>query len=172
MALVRKAQVWAKQQISYSKSEAGSVSVLTLGLFLLALSAIILMTDLSSLTVAKSSLTHITEMAVQRGSHEINEAAYYDASISLPIDCASALARVIRELGNWGEGTGSSSRAEILSVELEEFICDGTSLEVHTKSEIRLPFKLPFTDTQNGEIRAMAVARNLIDPKSSMQRSG
>jgi len=167
MAIVENYREWAKEEFSKAHCEKGSVTVLTLGLFLLVLSAILLITDLSSLTVAKASLTHITEMAAQRGTHEVDESRYYSGSSLLPIDCPIALARVLRELENRQEKPGSFSRPEILSVVLSNFVCDGTSLEVHTKSEIRLPFKLPFADSLNFEIQAMAVARNLIDLKSS-----
>jgi hypothetical protein len=166
MAIVQIYREWAEEEFFKANSEKGSVTVLTLGLFLLVLSAILLITDLSSLTVAKSSLTHITEIAAQRATHEVDESRYYSGSSLLPIDCPTALARVLRELENRQE-TGSFSRPEILSVVLSNFVCDGTSLEVHTKSEIRLPFKLPFADSQNFEIQAMAVAQNLIDLKSS-----
>ena len=57
MAIVQNYRGWAEEEFSKANSEKGSVTVLTLGLFLLVLSAILLITDLSSLTVAKASLT-------------------------------------------------------------------------------------------------------------------
>ena len=57
--------------------EKGSISVITLGLFLITLTTCLILTDISSIYLAKRSLSLATEAALQRGMKNLDEAAYY-----------------------------------------------------------------------------------------------
>ena len=173
------------------RQDCGSITLLTLGFFLLALSSIFLLTNLASIGVAKASLSHISELAAQRGLQELDESRYYNSSFShrmadilrsrsyeldvnspaiysasttvIPIDCSHAKARVLEELDLWKESPESFSRPEMLSVELISFQCDGSTVRIHTKSMIKLPFTLPFAGSEYCEIYAVAEAKSVKD---------
>ena len=51
------------------RSETGSISVIVIGLFVITVASLMVMTDVSSLIVAKRSLVQATEAAAQRGVH-------------------------------------------------------------------------------------------------------
>ena len=51
------------------RSETGSRSVIVIGRFVITLAFLMVMTDVSSLIVAKRSLVQATEAAAQRGVH-------------------------------------------------------------------------------------------------------
>jgi hypothetical protein len=123
---------------SKTQDDCGSITLLTLGFFLLALSSIFLLTDLASIGVAKASLSHISELAVQRGIQELDESRYYNSFFSsrmadifrirmryeldvnspgmisasttvMPIDCTAARVRVLEELDLWTDSPESFS---------------------------------------------------------------
>lgn len=55
----------------------GSISILTIGLFLVTVAMLILITDVGSMIVAKRSLVHVTEAAAIRAAHELDLESYY-----------------------------------------------------------------------------------------------
>ena len=59
------------------KSEAGSISVIVIGLFVITVASLMVMTDVSSIIVAKRSLVQATEAAAQRGVHTLDKSKYY-----------------------------------------------------------------------------------------------
>lgn len=172
------------------KQDCGSITLLTLGFFLLAISSVFLLTDVAAIGVAKASLSHISELAVQRGIQELDESQYYNSSFfnesatslrsgkspkmqsgpsfimevstrKIPIDCSSARARVVEQLSLWRESPESFTRPELVSVELISFLCDGSTVKIRTKSLTKLPFTLPFAESDFCEIYAEAEATNV-----------
>ena len=125
--------------------ESGSISVLTIGLFLLTVALLVIITDIGSVIVAKRSLIHMTESAGIRATHQLDLEEYYRgvASVEIPINCEMALASIKDELGQWATSNSEMKRRELTRVELLDFSCNGNRIELTTLAQAKLPFPLP-----------------------------
>ncbi len=159
--------------------ERGSISLLVIGLFLLTIASIMVVTDISSLAVAKRSLVQATEAAAQRGVHTLDKAKYYEGKGStlnsifrfvtkekatIPIDCSAAPSEVMNELRIWSEDNSTMKRAELQQIQLIEFQCDGESIEIKTSAQANLPFRIPFSSIDSVRLYASAGTKNERDP--------
>lgn len=142
--------------------ESGSISVLTIGLFLVTISLLILITDIAAIAVAKRSLVHATESAVLRAVQNLDRAAYYrgGTGIDIPIDCPSARLRVVEELELWMQSSGDMFRPELQEVWLSDFYCAGNLVKLSTTARARLPFRLPQSSLIDVELHASAAAQS------------
>lgn len=142
--------------------ERGSISVLTIGLFLVTISLLILITDIAAIAVAKRSLVHATESAALRAVQNLDRAAYYrgGTGIDIPIDCPSARLRVIEELELWMQSSGDMFRPELQEVWLSDFYCAGNLVKLSTTARARLPFRLPQSSLIDVELHASAAAQS------------
>ena len=160
------------------KSEAGSISVIVIGLFVITVASLMVMTDVSSIIVAKRSLVQATEAAAQRGVHTIDMGKYYQgkgnmftapmaiathrAHPVIPIDCARGGFEVLLELNSWSNDESDMKWQQLKGIQLTSFSCDSTSLEISTRSEMKLPFKVPFTTTDSVFLTATAGTTNTV----------
>ncbi len=158
--------------------EQGSLSVVIIGLFLITVASLMVMSDVATLFVAKRSLAQASEAAAQRGVHTLDKSAYYTGKgtiltapraflthrdhTQIPIDCNQALLNVVLELHNWSNDTGSMKRHELQGLVLSDLTCDGTSLEISTYAQVKLPFILPFTKMSSAILTATAGTTNQV----------
>ena len=142
--------------------ERGSISVLTIGLFLVTVAMLFLITDVASIIVTKRSLVHVTEAAAMSATHQLDLGAYYQGTkrAAIPIDCARALSRVRDELGGWISTPSESKREELRLVEIVEFSCEGNRILLTTSAMATLPFRLPGSSLSHVEIRATVAAES------------
>jgi hypothetical protein len=159
-------------------SERGSISVVVIGLFLITVASLMVMTDVSALIVAKRSLVQATEAAAQRGVHTLDKSEYYQGkgnmftapmSIAtnrahpvIPIDCARGGFEVLLELNSWSNDESDMKWQQLNGIQLTSFSCDGASLDISTRSEMKLPFKVPFTTTDSVFLTATAGTTNTV----------
>ena len=159
-------------------SDRGSISVVVIGLFLITVASLMVMTDVSALIVAKRSLVQATEAAAQRGVHTLDKSEYYQgkgnmftapmaiatnrAHPVIPIDCARGGFEVLLELNSWSNDEGDMKWQQLKGVQLTSFSCDGASLDISTRSEMKLPFKVPFTTTDSVFLTATAGTTNKV----------
>ena len=165
----------------FLQDERGSISILIFSLFILALFTSLVLTDISSAYLAKRSLTQATEAAVQRGSKNLDEAAYYSGKYNLlsalaslegvgekdpgiPIDCSKAMSDVANSLNDWADGGPTLTRINLRSIRIETLDCDGYKLSISTSAVARLPIIFPFIDVK--EVR-IASAIGAIDERQS-----
>ena len=157
-------------------SEGGSISVVVIGLFVITVASLMVMTDVSALIVAKRSLVQATEAAAQRGVHSLDKREYYQgkgnmftapmaiathrAHPVIPIDCARGGVEVLLELNSWSNDESDMKWQQLKGIQLANFSCDGASLEISTSSEMKLPFKVPFTSTDSVFLTATAGTTN------------
>ena len=160
------------------RSEKGSISVVVIGLFVITVASLMVMTDVSALIVAKRSLVQATEAAAQRGVHTLDKSAYYQGKATMftvpmaiarsrphpeiPIDCARGGVEVLLELNSWSNDQSDMKLQQLKGIELTNFSCDGSSLEISTRSEMKLPFKVPFTSTDSVFLTATAGTTNKV----------
>ena len=159
-------------------SEKGSISVVVIGLFVITVASLMVMTDVSALVVAKRSLVQATEAAAQRGVHTLDKSEYYQGKGTvftapmaiaidrehpkIPIDCDRGGLEVLLELNSWSNDQSDMKLRQLKGIELTNFSCDGTSLEISTRSEMKLPFKVPFTTTDSVFLTATAGTTNKV----------
>jgi hypothetical protein len=138
------------------KDESGSVAILTIGLFLLTVTALALITDVAAIGVAKRSLIHITESAAIHGSHELDLREYYrnGANPGVPIDCYEARRQVNAELLLASQAGSELVRPELQRIIVTNFFCSGSNLELTSSAIVNLPFRLPQSSLTNVEIHA------------------
>jgi hypothetical protein len=159
-------------------SEDGSISVVVIGLFVITVASLMVMTDVSALIVAKRSLVQATEAAAQRGVHTLDKSEYYQGKAnmftvpmalatnrehpSIPIDCTRGGVEVLLELNSWSNDESDMKWQQLKGIQLTDFSCDGASLEISTRSEMKLPFKLPFTSTDSVFLTATSGTTNKV----------
>ena len=156
--------------------EAGSISVIVIGLFLITVASLMVITDVSALMVAKRSLAQATEAAAQRGVHTLDKSAYYQGKAQIftvpmaaathrphpiiPIDCSRGGFEVLLELNSWSRDQSQMKWKQLKGIELTHFECDGQLLFIQTRSEIQLPFRVPFSSTDSVFLNASAGTSN------------
>lgn len=146
----------------HTSGEGGSISVLTIGLFLVTVSALFLITDIAAIIVAKRSLVHVTESAAMRATHQLDLGAYYQGrtQVAIPIDCSSALSSVKGELDEWISTPSQARRKELRSVEITGFTCEENRILLTTSAVANLPFRLLGSSLSTVEIRATVAAES------------
>ena len=158
--------------------EKGSLNVLIIGLFVITVACLMVLTDVTTIMVAKRSLTQATEAAALRGVHTLDRATYYSGKgtvlttplaaltsrehASIPIDCDKAPEDVVLELQNWSSDNATMIRPELQQIILTDFACDGTTLEIRTYAEVIFPFKIPFTTLHSAFLTASAGTTNQV----------
>jgi hypothetical protein len=160
------------------KDESGSLSVVVIGLFVITAASLMVMTDIATIMVAKRSLTQATEAAAQRGVHTLDKSAYYQGKGTIltvplaiatkrdhpdiPIDCEIGGAEVILELESWSNDSSNMKLRQLKDIQLTSFECDGRNLQIETRSEVELPFKVPFSSTTSVFLQATAGVTNQV----------
>ena len=159
-----------------SSDETGSIAVVVIGLFVITVASLMVMTDVSALIVAKRSLVQATEAAAQRGVHTLDKASYYQGKAnmftvpmalatgrplpSIPIDCNRGGLEVLLELNSWSRDQADMKWQQLKGIQLTNYQCDGQSLAIDTRSEVNLPFRVPFTSTDSVFLTASAGTAN------------
>ncbi len=143
------------------KEENGSISVLTMGLFLVSVVLLILITDIASISVARESLVHVSEAAAIRASQSVDLGSYYrgDTGVAIPIDCQVAYQKAIEEINLWLQSDGGIHRPELQQAWITDFSCTGNRVQLSTSARAVLPFRLPQSAT-SVEINATVEAES------------
>jgi hypothetical protein len=157
------------------KNDRGSISVITIGLFIILLSLALILTDISSIYLAKRSLSLASEAAVQYGMKNLDTESYYSGEYNLnqllvnsvgqaeqdpgiPIDCSAGLKDVRLLLDDWQSNSEVSRRENVGSFLLTDFQCDGFQIYVETSAIARIPIPIPFIDLKEISINTHAGA--------------
>ena len=158
--------------------DSGSIAIIVIGLFIVTVASLMVMTDVSTVIVAKRSLAQATEAAAQRGVHTLDKAAYYQgkaniftvpmaiatdrAHPTIPIDCNRGGFEVLLELHSWSNDNTDLKWHQLKGIQLTDFQCDGQSLAIATRSEVNLPFKVPFSAIDSVFLTASAGTTNQV----------
>jgi hypothetical protein len=144
---------------AFLREDRGSISILIFGLFVVLLSTALVLTDISSVYLAKRSLTQATEAAVQRGLKNLDAESYYSGEYNalqfarnllgsgeedpgIPIDCQAGLRDTQEILNDWQ--STNSSRVNLDQIQLRDYQCDGFQINIETAAIARIPIPLPF----------------------------
>ena len=156
----------SKSQI-FLRDDRGSLSVLILGLFLVILTTLMILTDVSSVYFAKRSLTQATEAAAQRGVRNLDLGSYYRGEYNIktfirnlsgerdpgiPIDCEKGCKDSINVISEFSRDRESLLGSQLGEIRVDQISCDGYQLSIQTSSTARLPFVIPFINIGSVEI--------------------
>lgn len=160
------------------REERGSLNVVIIGLFVITVASLMVMTDIATVMVAKRSLSQATEAAALQGVHSLDQSSYYSGKgtilttplslmsnrehSTIPIDCNQAVIDVMVELNNWSSDNTTMKRHELQGISLSDFSCTGTSIEISTFSEVKLPFRIPFTTVDSSFLTSSAGSTNQV----------
>ena len=133
--------------------EAGSITPLISIYFVIVMTAIFIVADVSSTFIARRELINNVETALSIASHELDEMRYYyriplPNSLSarenrkLPIDCGDAARTFNKEVQSINESRSEKSKSGNL-LAIIGFDCDGRELRSRASSAHILPFSLP-----------------------------
>ena len=157
------------------REEDGSISILIIGLFIVLLSLSMILTDISSVYLAKRSLTSMTEAFAQRGMRNLDRDAYYQGEFNalqgvksilgagekdpgIPIDCAAGKRDIEQSIVSSTNFATHMSRTNLKSVNLDVFECDGFQIYLETSAVATLPIPIPFIDLSEVPIRSHTAA--------------
>ena len=160
-----------------AKDERGSISILTIALFLITISLVMITTNIATITLAKRSLTQNAESAAQRGAHFLDESAYYSGKFNvitmaqnlfgqgpedpgIPIDCQKAEIGIAEALSDLASESTLLIDKGAHNLMIEEIACDGRDLRVTLKVEVDLPFQLPFLNLKSVTLISSATTYN------------
>jgi hypothetical protein len=141
----------------------GSISLIVMALFLISIVTIAILTDISSVYLAKRSLTQATEAAAQRAVRNLDMSAYYrgeynatkslltlagygESDPGIPIDCAKGREDALSALSDWSVAGRTVMRSNLGVINLEKLSCDGYQIAITTSSTASLPFLFPFIE--------------------------
>lgn len=159
----------------FQREERGSISVITIGLFVVVLTTTLILTNISSIYLAKRSLSLATEAALQRGMRNLDETAYYSGEYNfnqllvnvigqaegdpgIPIDCDKGLQDIQEVLSSWQARGAASIRENVEELKLTNFECDGYQIFIKSEAIARIPIPIPFINLDEVEIHSYAGA--------------
>jgi hypothetical protein len=159
--------------LKYVQSERGSISVLTIGLFSILLTSALILSNVTTVYLAKRSLIIASEAAVQRGAKNLDQAAYYSGEYNLmefiqgllgageedpgiPIDCSAGLRDARELISNWNGQDKTIVRSGISEMQLRDFQCDGFQIYLESSAIVELPFPFAFIGIEEVEINSSA----------------
>jgi hypothetical protein len=158
---------------SFAKDERGSISLLIMSLFMSTLIVLVILTNISSIYLAKRALTQASEAAVQRGVRNLDLQTYYQSDYNfwqfawnltgegetdpgIPIDCQKGRDDALSAMEKWMQLSESketaNGRENLEGIRVNRVECDGYQLTISTSADVRLPFLLPFINLDYVEI--------------------
>lgn len=162
----------------FHECQSGSLSILIIGLFIAALTALMVVTDISVVANAKKTLDQATEAAAMRAVQNLDEAAYYNgkhtaltsiymlagnenyAENRVPVDCDAGWLEVNNELSTWMNTTSNMKTIQIKNFEITMYDCVYDVVHLETKAKVKLPFPLPFANLNETSIKSSITTLN------------
>ena len=134
---------------------------------------LVILTNISSIYLAKRALTQASEAAVQRGVRNLDLQTYYQSDYNfwqfawnltgegetdpgIPIDCQKGRDDALSAMEKWMQLSESketaNGRENLEDIKVNRVECDGYQLTISTSADVRLPFLLPFINLDYVEI--------------------
>lgn len=134
---------------------------------------LVILTNISSIYLAKRALTQASEAAVQRGVRNLDLQMYYQSDYNfwqfawnltgegetdpgIPIDCQKGRDDALSAMAKWMQLSESketaNGRENLEDIKVNRVECDGYQLTISTSADVRLPFLLPFINLDYVEI--------------------
>ena len=169
-----------KKSISFARElrdERGSISVLTIALFLITVVLVMMTTNISAVAVAKKNLTQSAESVAQRGAHFLNRDLYYSGKFNaitmvqnlfgagptdpgIPIDCDAAQMGINEAVEDLYSEKKLLISERIQELRVSEILCDSQDIRVELVAVVTLPFQLPFLNLDRVTLKSAATTFN------------
>lgn len=159
------------------RDERGSISILTIALFLITVVLVMLTTNISTLSVAKRNLTQGAESVAQRGAHFLDRDLYYSGKFNtitmvqklfgegptdpgIPIDCDAAQMGINEALEGLYLEKKLLISERIQELRISEISCNSQDIRVELVAVVTLPFQLPFLNLDRVTLKSAATTFN------------
>lgn len=158
--------------------EEGSLSILIIALFLIALISLAIITNVAVVANAKRSLDQVTEAAAMRAIHNLDERSYYSGKHTIlnsianlasagnysdnriPIDCELGKQAVFEEFRVWESSVSKMKTLQIESANIDRYQCQYDWVNLQTSATVKLPFAIPFTGRENATVESSITTLN------------
>jgi hypothetical protein len=158
--------------------ESGSLSLLIVALFMVALSSLMIITDVAVVANAKRSLDHVTEAAAMRAVHTLDEANYYTGKHTLlttaieiatggnyadnrvPIDCDKGRQEAFDEFHSWFNTASNMKTIQISSYSIDAYQCEFDVVHLESSAKVKLPFPSPFSSNSETIVKSSIMTLN------------
>ena len=162
----------------FHNDQEGSLSLLIIGLFIAALSALMVITDVAVVANAKRSLDQATEAAAMRAVQNLDKAAYYSGKHTaltslymvvgnedyvdnrIPVDCDAGWLEVLDEMNTWMNTSSNMKTIQIENSKVTMYDCVYDVVHLETEAKVKLPFPAPFTDLNRATIKSSITTLN------------
>ena len=162
----------------FHNCQSGSLSVLIIGLFIAALTALMIVTDIAVVANAKRTLDQATEAAAMRAVQNLDEDAYYVgkhtaltsiymlagnenyAENRIPVDCDAGWLDVNNELNTWMNTNSNMKTIQIKNFEITMYDCVYDVVHLETKAKVKLPFPMPFATLNETSVNSSITTLN------------
>lgn len=159
------------------RDERGSISVLTIALFLITVVLVMMTTNISAVAVAKKNLTQSAESVAQRGAHFLDRDLYYSGKFNaitmvqnlfgagptdpgIPIDCDAAQLGINEAVEDLYLEKKLLISERIQELRVSEILCDSQDIRVELVAVVTLPFQLPFLNLDRVTLKSAATTFN------------
>ena len=174
---IKKARI-SKSLINFHKDEEGSLSLFIIGLFIAALSSLMVITDVAVVANAKRTLDQATEAAAMRAVQNLDQSAYYSgkhtaltslymaagnqdyADNRIPIDCDAGWLEVQDEMNTWIDTSSNMKTIQIENYKVTVYDCVYDVVHLETEANVKLPFPAPFIDKSRTKVKSSITTLN------------
>jgi uncharacterized membrane protein len=168
----------SKRVSGFHNDENGSLVFLIIGLFVAALTAFMVMTDVAVVANAKRSLDQATETAAMSALKNLDKSSYYTgkhtiltsaymalgnsdyADERVPVDCNAGWQNVNSEMDSWIKSNSGLKTMQIHDYEITAYECVYDVVHLETQATVKLPFPAPMSSSDQTTIKSSVTTRN------------
>jgi uncharacterized membrane protein len=168
----------SKRVSGFHNDENGSLVFLIIGLFVAALTAFMVMTDVAVVANAKRSLDQATETAAMSALKNLDKSSYYTgkhtiltsaymalgnsdyADERVPVDCNAGWQNVNNEMDSWIKSNSGLKTMQIHDYEITAYECVYDVVHLETQATVKLPFPAPMSSSDQTTIKSSVTTRN------------
>ena len=166
-------------KIKYLHSnDEGSLSLLIIGLFVAAITALMIITDVAVVANAKRTLDQATEAAAMRAVQNLDKSSYYEGKHTLltsaymtlgnsdyaderiPIDCDAGWREASDEMSAWMNTSSNMKTLQIKDFAITMYDCVYDVVHIETQANVKLPFPAPFSSVDQFAVKSSITTQN------------
>ena len=156
----------------------GSLSLLIIGLFVAAITALMIITDVAVVANAKRTLDQATEAAAMRAVQNLDKSSYYSGKHTLltsaymalgnsdyaderiPIDCDAGWREASDEMRTWMSTSSNMKTLQIKDFAITMYDCVYDVVHIETQANVKLPFPAPFSSVDQFAVKSSITTQN------------
>lgn len=168
----------SKRVSGFHNDEDGSLAFLIIGLFVAAMTAFMVMTDVAVVANAKRSLDQATETAAMSALKNLDKSSYYTgkhtiltsaymalgnsnyADERVPVDCNVGWQNVNNEMDSWMKSNTGLKTMQLNDYKITSYECVYDVVHLETKATVKLPFPAPMSSSDQTTIKSSVTTRN------------